>query len=243
MGRLNVFLEAIIGAGKTSVHQYLRKLRPGWIFHDEPIEAWRSWEGKNHLQLFYEDPQKNAYVFQQVVLKSYIKLLDNNEPGVHVYERSPRSAIAIFSLDALSRRSISEPQLHILKTFSDQFYSSESMKNPSLTFYLRTNPEVAYNRVLERARAEEMKGNVSLEYLIRLHQLHDAEFLPTTETLILDETEKGTSITEKAGFVVSLVEQHLEPAPLRLDAPSAKKVSGRKMAVSANHEAWHPGTV
>lgn len=37
--------------------------------------------------------------------------------------------------------------------------------------YLRTTPDVAYSRVLGRARSEEI--TISLEYLNQLHDLHE----------------------------------------------------------------------
>ncbi|CAB4060428.1 unnamed protein product [Lepeophtheirus salmonis] len=61
-----------------------------------------------------------------------------------------------------------------------------------LTIYLRLDPEIAYKRVTERGRTEE--NNLSLDFLKRLHRLHDdwllyrntSMYLPTQNILVID---------------------------------------------------------
>lgn len=60
-----------------------------------------------------------------------------------------------------------------------------------ITVYIRTTPEVAHGRMLDRARGEEV--TVSVEYLSQLHRRHEEWLTREHEAYIAGESEMPVS--------------------------------------------------
>lgn len=99
MSRLHVYIEGNIGAGESTMIQYIRQGNPSWTFHNEPVEQWRNWNGVNYLRLFYEDPKTVCFDFQKVVMASFLVMKNRDRAGVHVYEKNPRPATKVFAFN------------------------------------------------------------------------------------------------------------------------------------------------
>lgn len=68
-----ISIEGDIGAGKSTLIQYLKERNPTWNFIDEPVGTWTSLktdEGENLLELFYKDQKRYSYTFQNCALLS-----------------------------------------------------------------------------------------------------------------------------------------------------------------------------
>ena len=62
-------------------------------------------------------------------------------------------------------------EVQILKDWSKFLLKHFPKLHPSLVLYLRSTPEIAYERMLSRNRPEEM--GISFEYINQLHLLHE----------------------------------------------------------------------
>ncbi len=199
------FIEATVGAGKTSVLNSIAKHRPNWIIHPEPVNIWRTWQGINYLANYYTDPATWAYPLQVVILASFRAIMTDLCSGVHIFERGPRSSMKVFTKASFDKGYITATQLNELSAIMEDILAK--IPNP-VTFYLRTSPAVAFERVKFRARSEEMNGNVSLEYLELLQQLHDNEFL--TNSILINEYENDElPVDFKALKIIRLIEDDI----------------------------------
>jgi deoxyadenosine/deoxycytidine kinase len=188
------------------VLEEIRHLKPEWFYHDEPVESWRSWEGVNYLERFYSDPQRYAYEFQQVVLTSYVEVLSSNESGIHIYERSPRSSIAVFSRAALEAGHMTNEQFNSLVVMHNRLFPElgAQLTCQNMPIYLRVDPEVAMKRLQDRGREEER--GFSLDYMKQLHKHHELEYYPFPKSFVVDEMiGEVLSVEQKAEMIVGWI--------------------------------------
>ena len=98
---LTVLVEGNIGAGKSSFLEYAKEKYEDVItVQDEPIESWRNYFGHNILNLFYQAPEKNAFLMQAVVqlsLVQYHLTKAGTECRVRLMSRSLHSSVKCFS--------------------------------------------------------------------------------------------------------------------------------------------------
>ena len=105
-----IFIEGNIGSGKSTLLKNIVSKRGGITILPEPIEEWNSYgmNGKTILELYYEDPQKYAALFQNIVVQSKMRLLidilmSESKTGcddantVYVMERSYFSDYHVFA--------------------------------------------------------------------------------------------------------------------------------------------------
>jgi len=97
------------------------------------------------------------------------------EKPIHIIERSLFSERYVFieALKVLKHISIDEYNI-LIEWFK---FLSDKLQPVNEIIYLRTDPAVAHQRLLSRARHEE--GTVSLEYLELIHSLHEDWLIKT----------------------------------------------------------------
>jgi hypothetical protein len=84
--RITFCVEGNIGAGKSTYLDMVKMTNDVASIHEmievvqEPVDMWQDLSGENLLELFYKDPERYAFTFQQYVLITRIKRV-----------RSPRS--------------------------------------------------------------------------------------------------------------------------------------------------------
>lgn len=165
-----VYIEGNIGIGKSTLLKTLQD--NGFPVVQEPVSLWTNFEGINFLELYSQDMEKWAFTFQSMVLytlwQTQLQAIKSDAPVV-VAERSLHSVVKMFGQAQLEAGFINKEQLVLLectaKTMVAQFNRKEHI------IYLRGNPEIAYQRLRSRARAEET--SLSQEYLQSLHQILD----------------------------------------------------------------------
>lgn len=160
----------------------------------EPVDLWRNLNGHNLLDLMYKDPKRWAFAFQSYVqltmLQNHMELGSemsqlsgslsssnrkqqhiNKYFGINVMERSLFSARYCF-IENMKLTKLLEPvEYEILdKWFS--FMTDQHDCQLDIVFYLRTSPTTCMERLRKRNRTEE-KDQVDLDYLTRLHDLHE----------------------------------------------------------------------
>lgn len=165
-----VIVEGNIGSGKTTFLEYFKKYQNVCVLA-EPVEMWRNCNGHNLLAHLYQDPKKWSFSFQSYVqltmLQQHIK---PTTCPIKLLERSIYSAKYCF-VEKMSRdNTIPAPSAAVINEWF-QWITTNVDVSVDLIVYLRTTPEVVYERVLKRSRQEEK--TVSLEYLKDIHEMHE----------------------------------------------------------------------
>lgn len=136
-----IVIDGNIGAGKTT--QITKLQSQGFCVQKEPIHLWP-------LELFYSDPERWAFLFQMVILKTLIP----QTTETCVYERCPLSSLEVF-WEILNKHP-EEDKIY------REFYKDYGW-SPDVYIYIATPPEVCYQRV--QVRTQDGDSGVSLEYL------------------------------------------------------------------------------
>ena len=175
-----VSIEGNIGAGKSYLLKSLRAAHPDWCFIDEPVDFWQSLKnGKDEsiLELFYGDPKRWSYTFQNCALLSRYQNIEaavrgtaNEGRKVFITERCLDTDYEVFA-KMLHADGIMDPLEFEL--YQRWFRILQRSAVPlSAIVYVDTDPDMCFERVAERARSGE--AGISLEYLNSLDRQQDA---------------------------------------------------------------------
>ncbi|XP_069682145.1 deoxynucleoside kinase isoform X2 [Periplaneta americana] len=163
-----VFVEGNIGSGKTTFLNHFAGTNVHLLA--EPIEMWRNVDGHNLLDLFYEDKLRWGLTFQTYALLTMLDTHLRPSPlPVKMMERSLYSARYCFVENLFDSGMPACEYVVLDKWF--KWITSHLDVGGDLIVYLRTDPEVVYERMRRRARKEET--SVPLDYLRKLHVLHE----------------------------------------------------------------------
>lgn len=182
-------VEGNIGAGKSTFLMILKQYLNLQIV-PEPCDQWQAVAGKyNVLEQFYKDPQRWAYTFQtyafitRVMQKAHYE--QKNGFGVQIVERSVFSDRYCFAQNSHELGFMDTMEWELYKEWFN-WVLNHYIIPPQGIIYLRTNPEVCYERLKKRNRQEE--ETVSRDYLKSLHDKHEAWLI--TKTNIAPALEK-----------------------------------------------------
>lgn len=187
------FVEGNIGSGKST---FLKKLSSEFKVVQEPVDEWSNMKnanGKNILEEFYEDPKRNAYLFQSIAFRSRIRNITDLTDESVIIERSIYTDRMVFAEVCKEEGNINEIEWTDYKDWFDFIVKHISFK-PKGFIYLRTDPEKSYDRINKRNRSGE--SNISLDYLRKLHIRHDKWLMNEVDVLVLDVTEDFESNPE-----------------------------------------------
>ncbi|KAL3859905.1 hypothetical protein ACJMK2_010089 [Sinanodonta woodiana] len=166
-----VCVEGNIASGKTNFLEYFKKSSSLVEIHEEPVTKWQNIDGHNALAKMYEDPQKWAMPFQTYVQQTLLEMhLMKQKCPVKVAERSIYSSRYCFVENLHRNKTMADFEYIVLSKWFDWILKSHNIK-VDLIVYLRTRPEVVFQRLKDRNRAEEQR--ITLEYLQALHDLHE----------------------------------------------------------------------
>ncbi|XP_011175377.1 deoxynucleoside kinase isoform X2 [Solenopsis invicta] len=164
-----ICIEGNIGSGKTTFLNHFQSFNNATILQ-EPVDLWRNVAGVNLLDLFYKDPINYAFLFQSYVQLTRLQLHSASTPSPYkIMERSIFSARCF--LENLKRtHMIKDVEAVVLENWYDWCMENTNIR-VDLIVYLRTTPEIVYQRMQARARKEE--DSVPLEYLRQIHEIHE----------------------------------------------------------------------
>lgn len=170
-GKRTIIVEGNIGAGKTTFLNHMARSANIQVF-PESIEKWTNLNGINLLERMYENPEKWAYTFQTYALLTHLENhLKIFEKSIKLMERSIYSARYCFCEASLLEQKMEKASYEVFVKWFE--YAEKCIQNEvDLFIYLRTTPEVVYNRIQARNRTEEK--TVPFEYISRLHNLYEA---------------------------------------------------------------------
>lgn len=189
-------IEGNIGAGKSTFLSLIERELPVQVVY-EPLKKWQDvGAGDNLLEKFYADTPRWAYTFQSYAFITRIieqmEKAKNNEHGTQVLERSVYSDRYCFAKNCFELGTMSALEWKLYQEWFEWLIVNYAPK-PTGFIYLKTDPEVCYNRLSKRARGEEV--GISLDYLKSLHKKHEswlldkhevASYLQDVPVLVLD---------------------------------------------------------
>jgi len=184
-----VSIEGNIGAGKSTMLKFFEKYNDVELI-PEPVAQWCDVKGHNLLGKLYEDPKRWSFQFQSYVQLTRLQLL--NKPtncSVKIIERSIQNNRYCFLENAKKEGSLCGAELEVLFSWYDWLNDKIGMPL-DLIVYLRTSPEVAYERLRARGRKEE--AGVPMHFIEGLHQSYEDWLInqtqgpPPAPVLVLD---------------------------------------------------------
>ena len=188
---MRIYVEANIGSGKTT---FLNLLEEDYNTIKEPLDEWlKLTDGEeNILDKFYKDADRWAYTFQMETFMSRIQSIKKNEiKGINIIERSIYTDMNCFASLAHDNRHIQELEWKLYNKWFNWLDNSFDVKADGY-IYIRTDPQISYNRIAKRSRTEE--SSIPFKYLEQVHQKHQ-QWLNSTKTpvLILDGNQEFES--------------------------------------------------
>jgi deoxyadenosine/deoxycytidine kinase len=203
MSHLIISLDGNIGAGKSTLLAEIRKALPDLHIVDEPVGQWTALhnsDGKNLLELFYEDKKRWAYTFQNCAILTRLKniqeavqRLDTSVKGPHIIltERSVLTDKYVFA-EMLRDAGDMDP---LEWELYDNWFSIFSKQHPVHgIIYLSTSSTTSKDRIQIRNRQGE--DRIQLDYLDALDQQHKKWIENTTIPVLTLSTEPGCSVEE-----------------------------------------------
>jgi deoxyadenosine/deoxycytidine kinase len=193
MSKYIIYLEGNIASGKSTllprITNALNEIYKMHIYsYPEPLHIWNEIKkcDKPLLQLLYEHPQQYAPTFQ------YLTLITRQSQYIEFLEK-PGDSIAIIERSYLSDRlfqNVMHSEGYIFKLDMDIFKTAHKPTIKHIHIYIRTNPDLCYERIhLKRKRPEEQ--NINILYLEKLHKIHDDIFM-RDDVICLENNEELT---------------------------------------------------
>ena len=185
-----ISIEGNIGVGKSSFINIL-KTNINCEVVPEPVSLWlniKDNNNKNILQTFYDDKTRWGYTFQNVACITRMMMIEDtirtaNTPYIFL-DRSLGTDKNVFELMLYENDNINQLEHNIYNLWIN-FYNNYVRKDKmNKIIYLQSTPEVCQERIKIRGREEEK--NISIDYLIKLHNYHENWLNNNKAVLILD---------------------------------------------------------
>ena len=195
-----VSIEGNIGSGKSTLLENLRNYycdNERVLFLREPVDDWekiKDKDGNTILKKFYADQEKYSFTFQMMAYISRLKILrdtvkhikstceQDGSTYIIITERSLYTDKCVFAKMLYEQDKIEDVCYQIYLNWFEEFVADLQV---DYSVYVKTTPDICYNRVHKRARdGEEV---IPLDYLTNCHKYHE-DFLDeiSCEKIVLD---------------------------------------------------------
>ena len=221
---LIISIEGVIGIGKSSLCELLRKL--GYPISDEPVKEWLETldeDGKSIIDHIYTDIEKFGFPMQIFAFISKSKMLmdtlaKNDDHKPIFVERCVYTDKECFAKNLREIKKMTDIEWIIYQKCFEYITSAFSPKvpEPDAYIYLRTtNIDCVMNRIKKRGR--EAEASIQPEYIVSLHKKHDKWLLDQEKekpVLVIDvsidenkDDNVWTDIIEKIENWVEAIQQ------------------------------------
>jgi deoxyadenosine/deoxycytidine kinase len=208
-----IMIEGNIGAGKSTLVKRMKDsntIRQDYEFLLEPTNRWletRANNGKNMLELYYENPKQRAAEFQIYALYTRIELLiecilTTNKKYI-VLERSPLSDKHCFYEVNKLEGNIDHYSQIVYETMFNFFNDKTNIFTPDKVIYLQLDPQTCKSRIHERGIESEQK--ITLEYLTQLHEAHESWLANDSQVKIINSKENYRSDDEILNRIINII--------------------------------------
>jgi len=197
-----ISIEGNIGVGKSTL---IKKVMENFtensnvVFCMEDLSLWNSIkdpEGKNIFELYYKNPKEYSFPFEITTLISRLKQLKEVEKDklVIVTERCLDTDRDVFAKMLYNQNKISDLNYQIYNLLFDTVNEYSDITH----FYIKINPEIAYERAVKRNRPNEL---VDLNFLKECHEYHE-EWLNKKDNVIIAEELDTESLSIKLNYII-----------------------------------------
>lgn len=207
--KLKISVEGNIGSGKSTLIEFLTKQNNRYLGIPEPIDAWRNVNGLNFLDLMYQNKSKWSFHFQLVALTTMLEnnFIQSDKPAI-ITERSLLSIKHIFTKYLSQNQILTIEDIAVLDTIFNCLLTKCNVGIPNIIIYLQTRPEIAFDRIKQRQRAEE--NDIDLNYIKDLNKLHDDWLLKNKSDDITIFVIDANKSWENILVQVHLVEKYID---------------------------------
>ncbi len=178
--KLTFCIDGNIGSGKSTQIKKLEGALP------EPIDEWP-------LDLFYGDKKRWSFLLQLSILRSFINMKKHKKG---IFERSPESSIKVFWKMLVDDNVVNPTENDVCSYFYDTTGWS-----PDVHIYIRTNPEVCYERICSRTQTGD--NGITLEYLNKLHEYYE-EYIKTRTSYVIDGHQDPEEIHKQIKEIIRI---------------------------------------
>ena len=219
MPAIIISLDGNIGAGKSTLLAEIRNKLHDVHIVDEPVGQWTSLknaEGKNLLELFYEDKKRWAYTFQNCAILTRLKNIQDavenldstiKEPQVIITERSVLTDKHVFAEMLYDSGDIDPLEWELYESWFNIFGKKYPVKG---IVYISTSANTSKDRIQIRNRLGEDK--IGIDYLDALDNQHKKWIDNTNIPVLTLSTEAGVpvekNIQEIKEFIQKLKEMY-----------------------------------
>lgn len=181
-----IIVEGNIGVGKSTFIKLFANQFKNSVVIDEPVDLWteiKDDNGENILGVFYSDIERWAYTFQSMayvtrMMKIEDKIRENKYDYIFL-DRSLGTDRNVFEKMLYDDKKINQIEHQIYNLWADFYHKYVRIESSYPIIYLRAEPEVSFERIKKRGRVEEQ--NITLDYLQKLHQYHEAWLNSSTQ--------------------------------------------------------------
>lgn len=201
MPHLIISLDGNIGAGKSTLLAEIRRSIPEIHVVDEPVGQWTSLihsNGKNLLELFYEDKKRWAYTFQNCAILTRLKNIKdavdnidktNQEMQIILTERSVLTDKYVFAEMLRDAGEIDPLEWELYDSWFNIFNQQHQVNG---IIYLSTSANTSKDRIHIRGRQGE--DRIGLDYLDALDLQHKKWIENTDLPVLTLSTEIGVPV-------------------------------------------------
>ncbi len=207
-----ISLDGNIGAGKSTLLSEIRNRLHDVHIVDEPVGQWTSLknaEGKNLLELFYEDKKRWAYTFQNCAILTRLKNIQDavenldltiKEPQVIITERSVLTDKHVFAEMLYDAGDIDPLEWDLYESWFNIFGKKYPVKG---IIYISTSANTSNDRIQLRNRLGEDK--IGIDYLDSLDKQHKKWINNTNIPVLTLSTEIGVSVEKNIQEIVEFI--------------------------------------
>lgn len=216
--KIIVSVEGNIGVGKST---FIDILKSKWDYEGgcevvpEPVDLWKNLvntDGKNILQIFYEDIPRWAYSFQNVACITRMMKMEEsirNSSSKYIFlDRSLGTDKNVFEAMLHDQEQMNELEHQMYNLWCDFYHKYVRSQSNQIYIYLKASPETCASRIKKRGRVEE--ETIGLDYLKGLNDYHNSWLLSEPNVVVIDCEEEFENDTDKHNWMINQIKSKLD---------------------------------